>query len=62
VLVSDAAPAAGDFIEAHRDARIPLFDAARWLGFEALVQGYGFADAQERLEHALEASVGTLRR
>ena len=49
-------PAAGEFIEANRDALSPLFDAAGWSEFETLVQGYAFADAQARLEHALETS------
>jgi len=55
-LLTDADPAAGDFIEAHRDALRPLFDAAGWSEFDTLVQGYAFTDAQSRLEHALETS------
>jgi two-component system sensor histidine kinase/response regulator len=58
-LLSDADPAAGEFIEAHRDALRPLFDAEGWSEFDTLVQGYAFADAQSRLEHALETSVGS---
>ena len=58
-LLSDADPAAGEFIEAHRDALRPLFDAAGWSEFDTLVQGYAFTDAQSRLEHALETSAGS---
>ena len=58
-LLSDSDPAAGEFIDAHRDALSPLFDAAGWSEFETLVQGYAFADAQARLAHALETSAGS---
>ena len=58
-LLSDSDPAAGEFIDAHRDALRPLFDAAGWSEFDTLVQGYAFADAQSRLEHALETSAGS---
>jgi HPt (histidine-containing phosphotransfer) domain-containing protein len=58
-LLSDSDPAAGEFIDAHRDALSRLFDAAGWSEFDALVQGYAFADAQARLEHALETSAGS---
>ena len=58
-LLSDSDPAAGEFIDANRDALSPLFDAAGWSEFETLVQGYAFADAQSRLEHALETSAGS---
>ena len=58
-LLSDSDPAAGEFVEAHRDALRPLFDAAGWSEFDTLVQGYAFADAQARLEHALETSAGS---
>ena len=43
----------------NRDALRPLFDAAGWSEFDTLVQGYAFADAQSRLEHALETSAGS---
>jgi len=56
VLLADSDPAAGEFIDANRDALSPLFDAAGWSEFDALVQGYAFADAQARLAHALETS------
>ena len=56
VLLSDSDPAAGEFIDANRDALGPLFDAAGWSDFESLVQGYAFADARARLEHAVETS------
>ena len=58
-LLSESDPAAGEFIDANRDALRPLFDAAGWSEFETLVQGYAFADAQSRLEHALETSAGS---
>ncbi len=55
-LLSDSDPAAGEFIDANRDALSALFDAAGWSEFDLLVQGYAFADAQARLKHALETS------
>jgi signal transduction histidine kinase/DNA-binding response OmpR family regulator/HPt (histidine-containing phosphotransfer) domain-containing protein len=55
-LLSDSDPAAGEFIHANRGALSPLFDAAGWSEFETLVDGYAFADAQTRLEHALKTS------
>jgi two-component system sensor histidine kinase/response regulator len=58
-LLSDSDPRAADFVEANRDALRPLFDASSWSEFEALVQGYAFADAQAQLEHALETSAGS---
>jgi two-component system, sensor histidine kinase and response regulator len=57
-LLSDSDPAAGEFIDANRDALSPLFDAAGWSELEALVEAYGFGDAQKRLEYALERSAG----
>ena len=59
VLLSDSDPAAGEFIDANRDALSPLFDAAGWSEFETLVQSYVFADAQKRLEHVLKTSAGS---
>jgi CheY-like chemotaxis protein len=58
-LLSDSDPAAGGFIDAHRGALSPLFDAAGWSEFETLVQGYAFADAHARLARALEISAGS---
>ena len=58
-LLSDSDPAAGTFVDANRGALSPLFDEAGWSAFEALVQGYAFADAQARLEHALATSAGS---
>jgi signal transduction histidine kinase/CheY-like chemotaxis protein len=58
-LLSDSDPGATEFVDANRDALRPLFDSARWSEFEALVQGYAFADAQAQLEHALETSAGS---
>ena len=53
-LLSDSDPGAAEFVDANRDVLTPLFDAAGWSAFESLVQGYGFADAQAQLDHALE--------
>ncbi len=53
-LLSDGDPSAADFIEANRATLGVLFDAAGWSQFEGLVQNYAFADAQARLEHALD--------
>jgi signal transduction histidine kinase/CheY-like chemotaxis protein/CHASE3 domain sensor protein len=58
-LLSDSDPTAGTFIAANRGALSPLFDEAGWSAFEALVQGYAFADAQARLAHALDSSAGS---
>ena len=58
-LLSDADPAAGEFVDANRGVLSALFDAPGWSEFEMLVQGYAFADAQDRLEHALETSAGS---
>ena len=59
VLLADSDPAAGEFIEAHRDALRPLFDAAGWSELKALVEAYAFDDAQARLKHALETFAGS---
>jgi signal transduction histidine kinase/CheY-like chemotaxis protein/CHASE3 domain sensor protein len=58
-LLSESDPAAGEFVEANGGALSPLFDAAGWLEFETLVQGYAFADAHARLARALETSPGS---
>jgi CheY-like chemotaxis protein len=58
-LLLDSDPAAGEFIDANRAALSPLFDTKGWSEFETLVQGYAFADAQARLEHALQTSAGS---
>jgi len=55
-LLSNSDPGAAEFVDANRDVLRPLFDAAGWSAFESLVQGYGFADAQAQLDHALEIS------
>jgi two-component system sensor histidine kinase/response regulator len=57
-LLSDSDPGAGDFLDTNRDALRALFDDASWAEFEALVQGYAFEDAHERLQRALEISAG----
>ncbi len=54
-LVSEMDPGAADFVHSHTAALRPLFDGVAWPEFEQLVQGYAFADAQERLERALES-------
>jgi signal transduction histidine kinase/CheY-like chemotaxis protein/HAMP domain-containing protein len=58
-LLSDSDPAAGEFVEANCGTLSPLFDAAGWLEFKTLVQGYAFADAHARLARALETSAGS---
>ena len=55
-LLSESDPAASDFVESNRRQLEALFDAAGWAEFESLVEGYAFAEAQARLEHALRAS------
>jgi hypothetical protein len=52
-LLSEFDPGASAFIETNRAALSPLFLGESWATFEALVQGYGFADAQARLDEAL---------
>jgi two-component system sensor histidine kinase/response regulator len=59
-LLSASDPGAAEFVDANRDVLRPLFDAAGWSAFESLVQGYGFADAQAQLDHALEISAESL--
>jgi two-component system sensor histidine kinase/response regulator len=58
-LLSDADPAAADFIDANRAVLSSLFDATSWAEFESLVQGYAFAEAQARLERALDTLAGS---
>jgi ribulose bisphosphate carboxylase small subunit len=55
-LLSDSDAGAVEFIQAHRDALRPLFDATSWVEFDARVQSYAFEDAQAQLERALEAT------
>jgi two-component system, sensor histidine kinase and response regulator len=55
ILLSECDPAAADFVEANRAALHHLFGKAAWPHFEKLVQGYGFAEAQIRLEQALNS-------
>ena len=57
-LLADEDPGASDFVDANRDALQPLFDAAGWTAFAALVQGYAFADAQAQLAQALDTAAG----
>jgi HPt (histidine-containing phosphotransfer) domain-containing protein len=58
-LLSDSDAEAVEFVQAHRDALRPLFDATSWVEFDARVQSYAFADAQAQLERALEATAGS---
>ncbi len=53
-LLSELDPGAADFLETNHAALRPLFGDGTWREFEALVQGYAFADAQAQLEQALE--------
>ena len=53
-MLSDADPSAGELVEANRATLGVLFDRAGWSEFEGLVQDYAFADAQAKLEHALD--------
>jgi two-component system sensor histidine kinase/response regulator len=52
-LLSEFDPGAVDFIEANLSMLYPLFGSGGWMGFETLVQGYAFAEAQAQLEQAL---------
>jgi HPt (histidine-containing phosphotransfer) domain-containing protein len=54
-LLAELDPGAADFLEANHAALRPLFAGAVWPEFEALVQGYAFADAQARLEQAMQS-------
>ena len=59
MLLSDSDAEAVEFVQAHRDALRPLFDATSWVEFDARVQSYAFADAQAQLARALEATAGS---
>ncbi len=54
-LLAEFDPGATDFIEANRADLQALFPGDAWQQFDALVQGYAFADAQAQLETALKA-------
>ena len=54
-LLAEFDPGATDFIEANRADLQALFPGEAWQQFDALVQGYAFADAQAQLETALKA-------
>jgi signal transduction histidine kinase/CheY-like chemotaxis protein/HAMP domain-containing protein len=58
-LLSESDPTAGDFVEANHDLLRSLFDGPGWAEFESMVQDYSFAEAQARLERAVEASTGS---
>jgi two-component system sensor histidine kinase/response regulator len=53
-LLSELDPDAADFLRSNEAALRPLFGDGNWPQFEKLVQDYAFADAQARLQHALE--------
>jgi hypothetical protein len=52
-LLSESDPGAAEFVEANRAVLRPLFGDETWPEFEAQIQDYAFAEAQERLQHAL---------
>ena len=58
-LLSGSDPSASDFIDANRSALSPLFDTEGWAAFQARVNGYAFADAQQQLAHALATFEGS---
>jgi two-component system sensor histidine kinase/response regulator len=53
-LLSELDPAASDFLTANRAALGPLFTDDTWPQFERLVADYSFAEAETRLEEALQ--------
>jgi hypothetical protein len=53
-LLSELDPAASDFLATNRAALRPLFSDDAWPQFERLLADYSFAEAQTRLEEALE--------
>ena len=53
-LLSELDPDAADFMTSNEAALRPLFGDGQWAEFEKLVHDYAFADAQARLEQALE--------
>jgi HPt (histidine-containing phosphotransfer) domain-containing protein len=55
-LLIDFDPGAADFLDAHQAALRSLFAGDGWAQLEKLVQGYSFAEAQERLEQTLKGS------
>jgi two-component system sensor histidine kinase/response regulator len=58
-LLSESDPGASEFIQEHRDALVVLFDPASFAEFEALVDGYAFADAHDRLTRARATFAGS---
>ena len=53
-LLSELDPAASDFVATNRAALRPLFSDEAWPQFERLLTDYSFAEAQTRLENALQ--------
>jgi CheY-like chemotaxis protein len=56
-LLADFDPGAAEFTEANRVALGSLFASDAWADFEKLVQNYGFAEAQARLEQAIKTTL-----
>jgi two-component system sensor histidine kinase/response regulator len=56
-LLSEFDPSAAEFVEANRDALRSLLGDESWPAFEKLVQNYGFAEAQSRLEQAMTSQL-----
>jgi CheY-like chemotaxis protein len=53
-LLTETDPTASDFLAAHQSALRPLFTPEDWQQFERLLDDYSFAEAQARLEQALQ--------
>jgi len=53
-LLTETDPTASDFLAAHQPALRPLFTQDGWQQFERLLDDYSFAEAQARLEQALQ--------
>ena len=53
-LLSEFDPRAAEFVDTSQAALRPLFVGEAWPQFEKLVQNYAFADAQARLQVALD--------
>jgi len=53
-LLTETDPTASDFLAANQSALRPLFTHDGWQQFERLLDDYSFAEAQARLEQALQ--------
>jgi two-component system sensor histidine kinase/response regulator len=58
-LLSDFDPGAAEFVEAYHGMLRPLFAGESWPAFAKLVHDYAFADAQAKLEQAMNHSPAT---